>query len=349
MYKFFVYSLLGLLALSACSDEERLESKYPILSFDIGNEPVVLSAKSADMTFAIFYWTRAELVNSSASPEYVLEMDFAGNNFTNAVSLINTNDLSFMPSNSELNQALIDFGVVAGEAVDVEFRIAFSINGQSYTSDNVLSANITPYEIIVSYAKLYVPGDQNSWGFDDANLLYSVFNDGIYEGYLYLDNGDNWNSFKMSYQPNWDSADAIIGDADASGTSGVLQVGNWGGNNVYATDGKGVYYIQADIPGLTYTIYKTDWAMTGDFNSWGFTDMTYNIDTDKWILTADLSAGGFKFIANQDWSKVKGDNELDGILDKGTDENNIKIEEDGNYTITLDLSQAIYTYSVEKN
>jgi len=77
--------------------------------------------------------------------------------------------------------------------------------------------------------------------------------------------------------------------------------------------------------------------------------MIYDIDTGIWILTADMTAGGFKFIANQDWTKVKGDNEMDGILDKGTDENNITIEEDGNYTIALDLSQAIYTYTIVKN
>jgi len=341
--------LLFLLILNACSEEEKFKIVYPALSSDLESEAIVLSAKSAENVFAIFYWTRGDFNDSSISPEYVLEMDIKGNNFASPHNLIKTHDLSYRPKNKEINQALIDLGVAAGESADLEFRITYTNDGQKQAAENVIDANVTPYELVLTYPKLYVTGDHNSWGFDGDNALFSVFNDEIYEGYIYTDGGSEWAKFKMSTQPNWDNGDVIIGDADGSGTSGVLQIGNWGGNEIYATEGAGVYYIQADIPGLAYTIYKTDWAVTGNFNSWGFTDMIYDIDTDTWSLTADLTAGGFKFIANQDWNIVKGDNELDGILDPGTDENNIRIDEDGNYTITLNLSEAIYTYTIDKN
>jgi len=352
MNKLIIYSLLALLMLSACDDVNKLQvgdTQYPVLTSDLAGETVVLSADNADDLLTTFNWSTANFGYPSADPEYTLQMAFSGDDFENAITLNNSFDLSFEAITALINQKLMTLGAEANQAAEVEFKVTGSIENQLIAASNVITATITPYEIVLVYPKLYVTGDQNAWGFDENNLLYSVADNGIYEGYAYMANGDNWTGFKLSYQPNWDSADAIVGDADASGTSGVLQVGNWGGNNAFATEGAGVYFIKANIPSLTYSIYKTSWSITGDFNGWGFADMNYDNASDTWSLTANMSAGGFKFIANQDWANTMGDDGLDGILDKGTDGNNIAIAEDGNYTITLDLGQALYTYTIVKN
>ncbi|TLX71663.1 SusF/SusE family outer membrane protein [Labilibacter sediminis] len=349
MHKIIIYGFLMLIALSACDDVNKLqlgEITNPVLSSEVANKTIVLTDETSDEAFDSFEWTIADFGFPSADPEYTLQMDFEGNDFQSAIALVTTFDLKLDTINALINQKLITLGAEPGVATKLEFKVTGSVHNDVIAESNVLSATITPYEIILVYPKIYVTGDQNGWSFIEDDLLYSVSDNEIFEGYIYM-GADNY--FKMSYQPNWDSADAIIGDPDASGTTGNLQVGNWGGNNIFAPDGAGVYFIKANIPNFTYSIYKTEWAITGDFTSWGFAPMTYDEASDTWSLTADVTAGGFKFIANEDWSKVKGDNEMDGILDKGTDENNIVIAEDGNYTITMDLSQALYTYSVVKN
>lgn len=352
MKKIFIYSLLIIGLLSACEEVNKLmigETIHPILTTELPQETIVLTEETAGDIFTSFEWTIADFGYPSADPEYTLEMDFEGNDFSGSINLLNTFDLSFEPLNAFINQKLITLGGEPGVASNIELRVTGSIEDQLIATSNVIKTKVMPYEIIIVYPKLYVTGDHNGWGFEEDDLLYSVADNEIFEGYIHMDNGEDWNGFKLSYQSNWDNGDAIVGDADASGTSGNLQVGNWGGNNMFATEGTGVYFIKANIPATSYTIYKTDWAITGDFNSWGYNDMTYDDVTDTWSLTVDMSSGGFKFIANQDWNKVFGDDEMDGILNKGTDGNNIQISEEGNYTITMDLSQAIYTYTIVKN
>lgn len=349
MFKSIIYGFSMLLALSSCDEVNMLqlgETVDPVLSSDIAGKSIVLNEDNAEEPFGVFSWTPADFGYPSASPEYTLQMDFEGNEFKNAITLSNTLDFRFESNNAMLNQKLITLGAVPGVASSVEFKLTGKVHEDVYAVSNVLTANITPYEIVLVFPKLYVTGDHNAWGFDEQSAIFSVNDNGIYEGYIYIDQNG---LIKFSQQPNWDSADAIIGDASASGTSGVLQIGNWGGNNIAVAQGAGVYKIMANLNNQSYSLFVSNWAVTGDFNSWAMADMTYDKDTELWSLTADMSVGGFKFIANQDWAKVYGDNEMDGILDKGSNENNISIQEDGNYTVTMDLSGALYIYSIVKN
>jgi hypothetical protein len=54
-----------------------------------------------------------------------------------------------------------------------------------------------------------------------------------------------------------------------------------------------------------------------------------------------------KFRANDDWAVNYGDGEEAGQLVR--DGGNIAVEEDGNYTIVLDLNGDTFTYTVTKN
>jgi len=225
MNKIVIYSFLLLIVLNACDDVDKLqlgETTTPVLTSGLSNEAIILTADNGEDLFSIFQWTKADFGYPSGDPEYVLEMDFAGNEFANAVNLNVSSELSYEVVNSYINRKLLTLGAVAGTASDVEFRVTGAIKQKLFASSNVLNANITPYEIVLVYPKLYVTGDQNAWAFDEENLLYSVSDNGIYEGYIHMSNVDNMYRFKMSYQPNWNSGDVIIGDADASGTSGVL-------------------------------------------------------------------------------------------------------------------------------
>jgi hypothetical protein len=82
--------------------------------------------------------------------------------------------------------------------------------------------------------------------------------------------------------------------------------------------------------------------------------MDYNAATQTWSKTADLVNGALKFRANNGWDVNYGpadSNSFSGNLIQ-TDAS-ITISEDGNYTITIDLSRKTapyeYTYSIVKN
>jgi hypothetical protein len=302
-----------------------------------------------DSPFGTFSWTGASFGFKSATPEYFLWLDLKGSNFAKAVSVGSTKTLQFEVLNSKINQLLITLGAKPAVAVDVEFKLTGGIHDSLNTVSNIITKTVTPFKVIPVYPKLYVTGTNNAWGFNENALLYSVKSNGVYEGYIYFDNGASWSNFKLSYQPNWDNGDAIVGDPDAGGVSGTLQVhNNWGGNNINVTEGTGYYQVIANINSLSYSVTKTSWSLAGDYNSWALATMTYNASDETLSITTNMTVGGFKFVANN-WAFSLGDNELDGYLEPGTNNNNIKITVAGNYTITLNLSQALYTYTIVKN
>jgi hypothetical protein len=218
--------------------------------------------------------------------------------------------------------------------------------------------NITPFEKIIEYPGLYVPGSYQDewdaslgWGEWDAGnentKIYSVGDDGVYEGYLYFNEDTSW--FKFTKVPDWEE-DNTIGDPDASGFSGTLQVGSWGGNNIGTDVGPGYVKVEADLNNLVSTFTLTDWGLIGSATAGGWDsdqDMTYDPVSDTWSITTDLVAGEVKFRANDDWAINYGDPLGNGKLEQ--DGANIAIAAAGNYTITMDLSGAIYTYTVVQN
>jgi hypothetical protein len=87
---------------------------------------------------------------------------------------------------------------------------------------------------------------------------------------------------------------------------------------------------------FTYTAVATDWGVIGSATPGGWdndTDMTYDPETGIWSVTLDLIDGAFKFRANDGWDINLG-GDLNNLSYNGSD---IPITE-GNYTITLDLS-----------
>lgn len=349
MKKAVIVNLIIMLFLTACYDRDTVtmgEITDPVLSSDLENQTLIVTEENIEDVFDTFRWTAAGFGFDHRNPDYVLRMDLASNDFQNPTPLGTTKELQHTVMTSQINQNLLTLGVNPGETVDVHFRLTASIHNDLFTESNTVNIMVSPLEMVIEYPVIYVAGDHNGWSFTDK--IYSFKSNDVYEGYIWMDNGDSWNKFKMSFVPDW-VEDEVIGDPDPSGTSGTLQVGSWGGNDINATEGIGHYRLVADLNTLTYQVFITDWAITGDFNGWSFLPMTYDIDEKTWSVTTDMTSGGFKFIANENWSLIYGDDELNGLLDPGHDGNNIQIGEDGNYTIILNLHDVPYSYSVTKN
>jgi len=188
---------------------------------------------------------------------------------------------------------------------------------------------------------------------DAAPLAASAEGNTDYEGFVFL----NADAPELKFLPTNESFDGDYGDTgDNNGDfSGTIE--QEGEVNAGTPDGTGGYYlINVDTEALTYGMTKTSWGIIGNATPTGWdsdTDMVYDPATKIWSLTLDLTEqeapnNGIKFRANDSWDINIGDDDADGTMEFGGQ--NIGIPEDGNYTITLDLSNPRqYKYSITKN
>ncbi len=182
-----------------------------------------------------------------------------------------------------------------------------------------------------------------------------------FEGFVNID-AENAQYKFLPTNENFDGDYGDTGETDGSYSGTIEQEGEV---NCSTPDGTAGYYlVKADLEALTYSLEKTSWAVTGNATplSWPAGpdgtpgqdhDMTYDATSQTWSITIDLVAqeapdNGLKFRANDAWSLNLGDNDENGSLQFNG--RNITIPEDGNYTVTLDLSNPrAYSYTLVKN
>ena len=107
----------------------------------------------------------------------------------------------------------------------------------------------------------------------------------------------------------------------------------------------GYYLMRADLNGLTWSVTKTTWSITGSAVGGADKAMTFNAATKKWSITTTLQAGSFYFRANNANTIALSDDDNNGVLTAGS-AGAISIETAGTYTITMDLNNPgnyIYT------
>ena len=347
-------AILGIMYFQSC--EKDKEGPFiadtlsgPVLTSALAGSSAVLLEDTETDTLAVFTWEPADY-GFAAAATYFFQLDFAGNNFSQYMDMGHTSGLRTAFTVGDINGTLMAMGANPEEQVSMEARIMAVLHEDIDTLySNAINFTLTPFEKVIIYPRLFVAGDHNGWTADDSSsVIWSAnFND-KYEGYINTTGSPS--GFKLLKVPAWEEANTI-GDPDASGTSGTLQIGAWGGNNITINTPAGLHRVKADLGAETYSILRTDWGIIGGAvppYDWSVdVKMTYNATDQVLEITLDLQQGDFKFRANDGWDLNFGDDEPDGIVNPGG--SNIPIPEAGNYTITLDLSQAIYTYTVVKN
>lgn len=213
----------------------------------------------------------------------------------------------------------------------------------------------------VELPKIYMVGSfQEAGGYganwtpaDGVPLAASGAGKTDYEGFVYL----NVDKPEFKFLPTNASFDGDYGDAGETNGAFTGKLKQEGESNAGTPDGTaGYYWVKVDTEKMTYSLTKVDWGVIGNATPTGWdsdTDMVYNPETKLWTLTLDLTQqeapdNGLKFRANDEWVIEYGDNGADGTLDlKGA---NIGVPENGNYTVTMDLSNPRnYTYTLIKN
>lgn len=240
-----------------------------------------------------------------------------------------------------------NWGLADGETFEVGKSFAIKRDGGNiqipavgkYKVEIDLSTNTAKISASNFPENLYLVGGGTPAGWDPAQSLpFMKQEDGKFEIYSPItDNGE----FKFLEVKDW------AGDwGNSKVTSGQLEQNDEQNCGPYAA---GFYKINCDFISGTWTALKTDWGLIGSATPGGW-DSDTNLSLEgnyTWKVTLDLVAGEVKFRANDDWGINFGDNDANGSLEYGGA--NIAIGAAGNYTITLDLDPAGYSYSVQKN
>ncbi|MCC6460937.1 MAG: SusE domain-containing protein [Saprospiraceae bacterium] len=345
MKKYLVPVLFAALLIGSCGKGEF--DPLPVLK--VGDAPaltapdsaasIVLLEANANDPF-VFTWTAADF-NFDAAVSYTVEVDKAGNNFADPVTIGTSNGLSLDNALvSKVNNILVSKGFPGEEPGNVEVRLAAKVNPEVPTVySSAVPVTITPYTVVIVYPKLQVPGSYQGWNPADENtVIFSAKSDSKFEGFIYFKDPNS--EFKYTDGPSWDTN---YGD---TGADGSLEKN---GDNIKLADA-GMYRLNANLNDLTHSFVKTDWGLIGSAtpDQWNSDqNMTYDPVANKWTITLNLVAGEIKFRANDDWAINFGDDGANKSLEYGAA--NIAVAEDGNYTIDLILSGAVYTYKIKKN
>jgi len=248
----------------------------------------VLKEENAAVNFAVFNWSPSNFGFDGSVVSYTVQVDVSGNSFKAPKEIAAGSLLTKTITVAEINSISNQLKLTNGVAGKIDIRIKASITDKHPASySNTLTYTITPYQIIVDYPSLYVPGAYQGWAPATASKISSVENNGAYEGFIYFP--DAVNEFKITSAPNWDNV--------IYGTSAAGKIVAGSGDNL-KVNGAGYYQLKASTAALTYSAVKTTWAVMGSGTGNVEVPMTYDNTTKVWTVTKALSAGAIKFRAN---------------------------------------------------
>jgi hypothetical protein len=346
--KYIILAILGIGLLIACEedfDDPVLQQvgDFTLTQLSADEYISVLTDEVAEDTFATFNWTPVEY-NMHTVNKYTLEVDIAGNNFANAVSLATITDTT-VATVSVFNFNLALTGKLNIEPLtntDVDVRVV-SVVGETnpqkaYT--NGISLNVTTYDPPFEPDRLIVYGNDDT----EIGYLMPTDDEGNYEGYVYFATAN-------AIQFGDEARETILGnDGDAGPDNDVNLNDSLYEDQGYIAVDSGYYQVTVNTYDNAFDMYETHWGVIGSAmpNGWDSDiDMTYIPEENVWRITQATTDAEFKFRPNDQWDPLNyGDDDADLILDEyGA---NIAIGE-GTWIITLDLSEYPYTYKIEES
>ncbi|MEP2023661.1 MAG: SusE domain-containing protein [Reichenbachiella sp.] len=339
----YIYILILAVLFGACEDEAEkvIISSNPVGPTLTGPGADGMEFVKADAANTIEYsWSMSDYGFDASVTYYVqIAMD---ETFSGSANLVSSQESNGSAVIGDINGILLSWGLPIDEQATIKCRVFSTVNANVDTIfSEVTDFTVTPYETLIDYPMIYVPGAYQGWspGADNGRLYSYGFNS-VYEGILRIVEGANpTSSFKVTPEANWDNAWGGVLTAAGSVFTGALDP-----SGADYTIDAGTYFVTVDVSALTIELEKTDdWGIIGDAtpNGWSDpdTDMMYNGQRQVWEITTDLTDGFLKFRANDDWGVNYGDNEPDGTIDgSGSD---IPVTA-GNYTIRLDLNNEKY-------
>lgn len=318
-----------------------------------------LDANNASANVFTLNWSTPEF-GVQVPVTNVLQMDFEGQNFSNAQTLVtetDKNNTSYAVIASDLNaniQTLLSkYGMETptdpANAVKVSFRITSFITSSASDSlfSETLTVNVLPYEGEAIYPEVYAIGDYSGWGWDAAQSLFSFSGDEVnYEGLIDF-NGKSANGFKLTGDTNWDNGNwGTDGNAEAPGTeASSVQLINDGSSGNISCYSKRFYHFSFNTSTLVLTMNHgfDQLGICGDLTGWADgNDIVMNFDTESQRFYADIeitSNGGLKFRADGGWDNGYNLGGSNGTLINDGGSSNVPVTA-GNYRIYVNLNNS---------
>ncbi|WP_372755623.1 SusE domain-containing protein [Labilibaculum sp.] len=277
----------------------------------------------------------------TASAYYYLQACPAGDNFETITQIYyaeSGDNIEFTVN--KLNSLLLDgFPEDATSSVDFRIKCVLEADAGLGVDDYVYYSETQTGDVtLFGLLRLDVLIDG-----EDTQKIQSPDSDGIYEGYVKFDAGDEFTLL--------DPDNTIY---YGSGTSGIAV----DGAAITVADA-GWYLLTANTNDLSYTLESYNIGLVGDAtpNGWDTPDskMDYNSTDGTWEITIDLTDANFKFRLNDGWAwNLGGTGTEDGSADNYSDDNmtveleqggkNIPVSDGaGNYTITLNIDGSVAT------
>lgn len=265
---------------------------------------------------------------------YTVQIAQKGTYFEAAVKIGETKDTRMKTDYATLNNSALIAGLVPETPAEIELRVIANINNQIQTlHSGSISMLLTAYNVSVVYPILYVPGSYQGWNpSDPLTVITSPKANQIYEGYLWFTPDTK---FKLLGQPSWGELEW------GSGGEGKLAVkgSDIAANNTTAA----LYKLDANLNTLTYNVAPVTWNITGTATNNTPLSLNYDETIKQLRITTALSEGQLVFKETGGSNRTLGVYFGNQLMDDGTE---IIIPADGQYTITLNLSQYPYTYSI---
>ncbi|GAB3663171.1 SusF/SusE family outer membrane protein [Echinicola sediminis] len=320
---------------------------------------IALLPKNSAKEAVTFTWTAGSNQGTNARITYELEMDQAGSDFSNSVSL-NIGSAVYQRSLKvlELNNLLRnEFGMQGGESKDIDVRLVTMVKGGSIDpvySDPV-SISVTPFDPLTSTLFLIGDATPNGWNADQATPLIQSPNDPTqFSVQVGLKPGNfkfitTLGAFLPSYNKGEDETGLIYRDEDSQP------------DGQFVISEPGMYLVKVNLSELTVQIEPQegpafeDLYIVGDASPSG-----WNIDSpeafiqseaDAFVFTYEglLTAGEFKILAGStgDWcgewyrpvENGQAISSQEVVQLSGCDQDNkwkVEVGQDGFYRITLD-------------
>ena len=366
--------------MSSCDRDDtlavaELKSNPDIIS-SLSATSYVINDTNLSNTFETIVFKKANF-GVNVETENQLELALAGTSFAKPINLgVATSDNYVKLTYQELNNALINLGLVPNTPADVEVRVKSNIKSgntnPTYVYSSPISFKVTPFKANPDdlFPKIYMPGiwDEVALGgyaeWDETNspALYSSKKNNVYAGFQYMafksasypldpDNG----AFKFTPGASWDND---MGD-DHTRTGKLTKDGEW---NIKVPDYPvaNTFFIKVDLANMTYSLEKANMGIIGEAtpNGWNSqVDLAYNPSTMKFEIASIALTGGkvFKFRNNDSWSikiqPASGDvtpvsgkeiqvyNSAEGTVNGDP---SFICPESGNYKVELDLHNSGY-------
>jgi hypothetical protein len=269
-------------------------------------------------------------------------------------------DLSKAITNRQLNAALLGAGGAIGTSQAYKVRVVGSPINQSSSTvaaydvvSNEITITATAFDTFDEFARLYVPGNYqgasgygNNWSPDSPSVakLYSAGNNGVYEGFVWMNEATP--EFKFTPVPSWS------GDKGESSSSGAYSGQLGTANNIKPSTGAGTYFFNVNWNTGAYTMDLRQVSIIGAAtpNGWGNgTPMTFDTNPSSpyyqmYTITLTLAKDEFLIRLKDDWSVKMGtlsgnaeDTTTGGQYKIKLGGGNMKVPTAGTYKVVLDI------------